>query len=581
MTGLLDLPEEVLLEILLNVPTTVDSINLAQTSRNFWKLTASRSFWRRILYLQTSTHRAPVLRNFQHSSTEEIKCLLQDVSAFDRILKDDKLPEPKKIWTLELPECPEEIFVEENSLTFELTKSVVDWKRRIEPVLWTWMLDDAVHMLSMSLGGIMRLWNLTTKQIVLSIDVMGAPLCWDCWIDEEGITLLVNSEIENGAVETFRVWRYTWRTATIALLVRRQMIGDVRANFIRNKQMGCVGLTHDGIIYVYLVDRETLKEIQFETGFRLPATLSAATSDSELFFYAERSGFAIYYSYNLDHLCKYLGDASPATEFPHAIRKVFTFQVDTWDLSDMSFPTCKSLADGRLGVFSRLSAAGSAQGDYLTLATLDTRFNSPNEALIEARRSISRTVAGQVSVACHGDWNLYGTGTYGRAAVWMEDDGSAPSGDTIPLQNYKMCFATFADAALPLEPDSAASSTPLSTTVEVDENHTMDESGSSSTYSHSHGSESTETSSSNQGSHLEGDEEELEEDAQEVIWDRQLEAPERPLATSGHICEFELSADLARKYGGFNTVDFDDARGRVAFATGSGKILIYEFVRGE
>ena len=114
------------------------------------------------------------------------------------MLKGDRLSEPRNIWQLKLPDGPEEIFYEPDSLSLELTKSLVDWKRRAEPVLWTWMLDDGVHMLSMSLGGIMRLWNLTTKNIVVSLDVMGAPLCWDCWIDEDGITLLVNSEVNNG-----------------------------------------------------------------------------------------------------------------------------------------------------------------------------------------------------------------------------------------------------------------------------------------------------------------------------------------------------------------------------------------------
>jgi hypothetical protein len=48
--------------------------------------------------------------------------------------------------------------------------------------------------------------------------------------------------------------------------------------------------------------------------------------------------------------------------------------------------------------------------------------------------------------------------------------------------------------------------------------------------------------------------------------------------TYGHLCELPVSPEWAAENGGINTVDFDDARGRLAFATGSGKILVWEFI---
>ena len=277
---------------------------------------------------------------------------------------------------------------------------------------------------------------------------------------------------------------------------------------------------------------------------------------------------------------------SPAIKVPCNVRKVFTFQTNARELTDVWLPTCRSLADGKLGVFSRSSAPESMQADCLTLAVLNIESDSPNDVLVEAKRGISRQVDGQVSVARNGDWNLYGTGTHGRAVVWMEDDGSAPSGDTIPNQSYKMCFASFAAAVAPLQPDPAAPSTPLSTTAVVDEDHTVDTIDPSSSHTHTAGS--TGTSSNSHESQDSDSVEDLENGEEELVWNPLFEAPEaldleRPLSkfrTSGHVCELELSADLARKYGGFNTVDFDDVRGRIAFATGSGQILICELVRG-
>lgn len=52
----------------------------------------------------------------------------------------------------------------------------------------------------------------------------------------------------------------------------------------------------------------------------------------------------------------------------------------------------------------------------------------------------------------------------------------------------------------------------------------------------------------------------------------------RPPTTYGHICELPVPPEWAVEHGGIYTVDFDDARGRLAFATGNGKILIWELV---
>ncbi|KAG8809959.1 hypothetical protein FRC17_003155 [Serendipita sp. 399] len=48
----------------------------------------------------------------------------------------------------------------------------------------------------------------------------------------------------------------------------------------------------------------------------------------------------------------------------------------------------------------------------------------------------------------------------------------------------------------------------------------------------------------------------------------------------GHICEYELPPDWLARYKGTSSMDYDDARGRVAFVTGkrSERLIIYEIV---
>jgi hypothetical protein len=55
-------------------------------------------------------------------------------------------------------------------------------------------------------------------------------------------------------------------------------------------------------------------------------------------------------------------------------------------------------------------------------------------------------------------------------------------------------------------------------------------------------------------------------------------SPNRAPRIFGDICEFLMPQKWVQDYGGICMADFDDARGRLAFATGSGKILMVELV---
>jgi len=44
----------------------------------------------------------------------------------------------------------------------------------------------------MSIEYYLRLWNISTGEIEQTIPVGGHPLCWDYYLDNEGVTLVIN-----------------------------------------------------------------------------------------------------------------------------------------------------------------------------------------------------------------------------------------------------------------------------------------------------------------------------------------------------------------------------------------------------
>ncbi len=49
-----------------------------------------------------------------------------------------------------------------------------------------------MHFVSMSIEYYLRLWNIVTGEVEQIISVGGLPLCWDYYLDNEGVTLIVN-----------------------------------------------------------------------------------------------------------------------------------------------------------------------------------------------------------------------------------------------------------------------------------------------------------------------------------------------------------------------------------------------------
>lgn len=66
--------------------------------------------------------------------------------------------------------------------------------------IWVWPLSDGLHFLSMSIEYNLRLWNIATGEIEQTIPVGGLPLCWDYYLDNEGVTLIVNVQEDSSVV---------------------------------------------------------------------------------------------------------------------------------------------------------------------------------------------------------------------------------------------------------------------------------------------------------------------------------------------------------------------------------------------
>ena len=58
--------------------------------------------------------------------------------------------------------------------------------------IWVLPLSDGMHFVSMSIEYYLRLWNIATREIEQTIHVGGLPLCWDYYLDNEGVTLIAN-----------------------------------------------------------------------------------------------------------------------------------------------------------------------------------------------------------------------------------------------------------------------------------------------------------------------------------------------------------------------------------------------------
>jgi hypothetical protein len=161
--------------------------------------------------------------------------------------------------------------------------------------IWVWPLSDGMHFVSMSIEYHLRLWNIATGKIEQTICVGGLPLCWDYYLDNEGVTLIVNVH-ENLNVlyvlhclfdlwglskfsdeEVFKVWRHIWEDKSCSLKIRQQIKGDIRSNFIEREHAGCVGVI-EPTCFIYLVNWCTGDSVYVTTPLNVSHTVPPITA---------------------------------------------------------------------------------------------------------------------------------------------------------------------------------------------------------------------------------------------------------------------------------------------------------------
>lgn len=439
------------------------------------------------------------------------------------------------------------------------------------------------------------------------------------------------------------------------LIFKKLLGGDIRSNWIEGNLTGCVGIVDDNSTFIYVLNWVTLAEAYIETEFgvrhippvtlvetdqpcQFPPNLSAATSPETLFIYAEDTNNAAYFGYSLSTLTEIVTSSMPRLALRPTIEQHFQFSPDGVDSLNFWIPTCRTLWDGRTGVFSRSMRMAPPPenfvADYVTVSIVNLVHDAKGAVMDKHNDgAVTRHVAHWFDpdtsqlLAAPAEWDVCAMGTFAKTAVWMERNyaKSGEDGDTKPTM--KICFAEF-----PPEEENARKSTsvhstdgmsPDSTAEALDnDNATKPENPTSLAWwedlieesfqldlpifhDDDHEPDSLELAPLNtspeapppvaisteqslppnmkNGSENATEEADLVDNMGEAILDQinidltPMEDNQTPVSF-GHICEYQMDEGWERQYGGIYTVDFDDARGIAAFATGSGKIVLLEFI---
>ena len=195
---LLDLPEEILLEVV-SFTKAEDALELvkvsrlpctgqlleprltrlrSQTCRALHNLTSRKSFW--IHLVNHTSRRRPAPLPFwgkgtplQISIEQYRRALLTTLKLEAKWTRAETHTDPISSGVYRAPDYQPSEFANHRQI-------------------WVWPLSDGMHFVSMSIEYYLRLWNIATGEVEQTISVGGLPLCWDYYLDDEGVTLITN-----------------------------------------------------------------------------------------------------------------------------------------------------------------------------------------------------------------------------------------------------------------------------------------------------------------------------------------------------------------------------------------------------
>jgi hypothetical protein len=390
-----------------------------------------------------------------------------------------------------------------------------------------------------------------------------------------------------------QIWRYEWTSKAFERLVSREFPRDVFGNFARDNILGHITQNVTGEYFVYVLDIVTLKEakitldvaenvcnfpflFQHESNTSWPQMCnfqSALTTPDSLFFYSETTTSGLYYSLSLEELASQVESPMKSTSLKPSSTWFFKFdQTETTRISRRWSPRCRYLWDDRIGVFSRtvtspqlvtLTIINPKRPDLTDMPTT-TVMNSLPVMIAPAHRVLLREISDDEVIAhSAGGWDLWFVGIFAKGVAWLEcrKVDHFEFGD----QNIgKICFAEFP----PMEDETQWK---LEKVISGDQDGTdigvVDEGHESLHLSDHSEKELWPMNNSSMLSTV----------GSERVSDN-TDQPDFETGGFGQVAEYRLEEGWDDGYEGIYSIDYDDARGRVAFATGSGKVLIYEFL---
>ncbi|PVF98818.1 hypothetical protein CPB86DRAFT_825516 [Serendipita vermifera] len=455
-----------------------------------------------------------------------------------------------------------------------------------DPQMWPWLLPDGIHLLSMSKSGILKLWDLQRVQVLATIDIGGRALSWDYAVDAKGITMSITSIPLQRFDQTFQLWRCDWANLIPRCLISKVMGQEIRLNWSESDIAGCFMQTANGDISIYAASLKTLGEVYIKTTLSLTSNFTTSISSIDLFLYDERGDKALYYSYKLDWLKEQLQRPMETIEqAPHFIR---AYSINNTHLQGRWFPTCQNLWDGRIGIISLAMSLEASDADYLNMAVFEGE-----DVVFDGYERVKPYMAHWIKNSCLAAtpdmWDLSIIRRYGKTIVWMENTDGITTPDLHEIG--QLCFANFPPPKRDKEPDSKGRV--LSTNVGLDRECV------SNTTSTTHPTGAVEdplvndipqpiTSSTDintvitpniESSSTEGHHNipHLDHPSTQSSASSLDDTKKNPI-TFGDICKFNIPQIWISRYQGIFGVDFDDAKGRLAFGTGVGKVLIVELL---